>query len=184
MEQKPRSKWKIDIVKFDFDHWKREFIKGDDDVTLVQIAKKVGAPEIGALKARAKKEDGLGQRQDFRRAVSEAKMATQSMIAAEAQQRQIQVGRAGMALVVRAMSGQTKVTLPGGTEAMKDNSELIIAQLVKNPNSLAQLAKVFTDIERRALGMDMGELDMDKLTTEQLERIANGEDIRKVMSGG
>ena len=152
-------------VKYDWNHFRILYIKGDDQVTLESISKLPDAPGEVHLRVKSAKEGWRELRQDFRVAVADEMQSFQNLIGLEVRQRQVELARAGQAIVSRVLS----------------DPDAIEKSLSKNPTALATFAKTFADLERKALGLDEARLDMRELSDEQLQRIAAGEDPLKVL---
>lgn len=148
-------------VKHDWSAIRREYIRGDDTVTLASLAAKPGYPSERQLERRSAAEDWTDLRLQMRREVDGRLRALDLDLKTEVRMRQAKVGKAFLTLAVRGM-------------AHVDPEKL-------DAIDVARFAKVGAELERRALGMEeinvnLGRIkspdDLDKLSEEELWRIA------------
>lgn len=146
---------------YDWSALRREFIRGEDDVTFEALSHKTDAPAYGTIKNRAGREDWTGLRQDFRVQVVARTREIDLDLKTEVRGRHAKVGKALITLGVRGLAHQQPETL--------------------EPVDVVRLLKVGTDIERKALGMEevnvrLGRIrnpdDLDRMSEAELWQIA------------
>ena len=153
--------------EYDWDHWKRLYARAEDWTTLEVLASLENAPSIGSIKRHSVDENWAAARTQFRADNATKLRQLDQLNTLEIKQRQAKLGRAGQMIVAQALA----------------NPELIIAELRKNPTALANVARTFAEIERKAAGIEELKVNFSTLTDDQLERIAKGEDPSKVIGG-
>ena len=148
-------------VKYDWSALRREYIRGDDTVTLRSLADRPGAPSERQLERRAAAEDWTDLRLQMRREVDGKLRALDLDLKTEVRIRQAKVGKAFVALAVRGMAHLKPETL--------------------DAIDIARFAKVGAELERKALGMEelnvkVGSIrspeDLDRLDEATLWKIA------------
>lgn len=136
-------------IKHDWSAIRREYIRGDDTVTLASLAAKAGAPSERQIERRSAAEDWPELRLQMRREVDGRLRALDLDLKTEVRRRQLKVGTALVTLGVRAMAHQKPETMD-----VLDMSRVI---------------KIGGELERKALGME--ELNVN------LGRIRSPEDL-------
>ncbi|WP_027459273.1 hypothetical protein [Deinococcus murrayi] len=136
---------------------RREFIRGDDTVTLKTLSDKPGAPSYDAIKARSAREDWADLRAEFRHRVDTKVRALDLETVEEVRVRQAKLGKAMQTLSVRGMAHLK-------AEEM-------------SPFEVARLATAGAQLERQARGMEeftvrledlRSPADLKNLTSDQL----------------
>jgi hypothetical protein len=153
--------------EYDWDHWKRLYARGEDWVTLEVLSSVENAPSLDSLKRHSAQERWADARKEFRHDNATKLRQLDQLNTLEIKQRQAKLGRAGQMIVAQAMA----------------NPEKIVAALRENPTALANVARTFTEMERKAAGIEELKINFSNLTDDQLERIARGEDPAKVING-
>ncbi|SEI67369.1 hypothetical protein SAMN04488058_101307 [Deinococcus reticulitermitis] len=140
---------------------RREYIRGDDTVTLATLAAKEGYPSKRELEKRCSAEDWVELRAEMARQVDGRLRALDLDLKTEVRARQAKVGKAFVALAVRGMAHLKPETL--------------------DAIDIARFAKVGAELERKALGMEelnvkVGSIrspeDLDRLDEATLWKIA------------
>lgn len=148
-------------VKHDWSAIRREYIRGDDTVTLASLAATPGYPSERQLERRSSAEDWPDLRLQMRREVDGKLRALDLDMKTEVRRRQLKVGTALITLGVRAMAHQD----PEKMDTL----------------DMSRVIKIGGELERKALGMDelninFGRIkspdDLDKFSEEELWRIA------------
>ncbi|WP_104990874.1 hypothetical protein [Deinococcus sp. NW-56] len=148
-------------VKHNWSAIRREYIRGEDTVTLASLAAKPGYPSERQLERRSAAEDWMDLRLQMRREVDGRLRALDLDMKTEVRRRQAKVGKALVTLGVRAMAHQ-------------DPEKMDVLDM-------ARTIKIGTELERKALGMEelninFGRIkspdDLDKLPEEELWRLA------------
>jgi len=146
---------------YDWNALRREFIRGEDNVTFESLSHRTGAPTYGTVKNRAAREDWTDLRVQFRDSAMTRIREIDLDLKAEVRGRHAKVGKALITMGVRAVAHQN----PEKLEAV----------------DAVRLLKIGTDIERKALGMEeinvrLGSIknpeDFEKLSKAELWQIA------------
>lgn len=147
--------------KFDWSAVRREYIKGDDDVTHKALSLREGFPGHKAIEARAARENWTELRQQFRRDVEGAIRAADLDLKTEVRLRQAKAGKAMMGVGLRGLAHVNPEQL--------------------DPIDVARFVKTGAELERKALGMEdlnikMGSIkspdDLDQLDESTLWKLA------------
>lgn len=163
----PRHNW---------DAIRKDFIAGDNTVTLASLAKKFNIPNPVQVRNQASKEDWKKQRQVYRekkqlkglvvkhdvmeeRKIFERVESTEAKLAnlidtAEIITRHLQIGKLLQSKSVKAIKAMDEEKL--------------------KPNEIANFVKLSADLEKGAIAMLEGSVDLDSLSKEELEKLANG----------
>ncbi len=136
-------------VKHDWSAIRREYIRGEDTVTLASLAAKPGYPSERQLERRSSAEDWPELRLQLRREVDGRLRAVDLDLKTEVRRRQLRVGTALITLGVRAMAHQK----PEQMDVL----------------DTARVIKLGGELERKALGLE--ELNVN------LGRIKSPEDL-------
>ncbi|MBZ9713763.1 hypothetical protein [Deinococcus multiflagellatus] len=139
-------------VKHDWLAIRREYIRGEDAVTLATLADKPGAPSLRQIERRSSEEDWPELRLQMRREVDGRLRAADLDMKTEVRRRQLKIGTALTTLGVQGMAHQKPEEMD-----MLD---------------VARAIKIGTDLERKALGME--ELNVN------LRGIKSPEDLDKL----
>lgn len=140
---------------------RREYIRGDDKVTLESLSHKTGYPTHGTLKNRAAAEDWTELRQSFRDQVMTQFQQVDRDLKVEVKTEHLKVAKAMLSIGVRGM-------------AHLDPAKL-------EPIDVARFLTASTTLTRKTLGMEelnvrFGKLrsedDLDKLSREELWQLA------------
>ena len=119
---------------YDWSHWRRLYMRGDDSVSLESLSRITDAPSLAQLKRRSSAEDWPGLRAELR-AQSAAKLAEADRdLKVEIRRDHLRFARALRAIAVRGM-------------AHLDPAKLGDAGVYR-------LGKLSTDVERKAAGME------------------------------
>ncbi|UQN06303.1 hypothetical protein [Deinococcus sp. QL22] len=148
-------------TKYDWTALRREYIRGDDTITLASLAAIARAPSARQLERRCAAEDWADLRLQLRREVDGRLRAVDVDLKTEVRVRQAKIGKAFMTLAVRGMAHQD----PSKMDAI----------------DVARFAKIGAELERKALGMEelnvnLGRVkspdDLDRLSEAELWKIA------------
>ncbi|WP_019585249.1 hypothetical protein [Deinococcus apachensis] len=144
-------------TKHDWSAIRREFIRGDDTVTLKTLSDKPGAPTYDAIKARSAREDWAELRAEFRHRVDTKTRALNLETVEEVRLRQAEIGKALQTAAVRGLTHLKPEEL--------------------GAFAVARLATAGAQLERQARGMEeftvrvedlRSPADLKNLTTDQL----------------
>lgn len=147
--------------KYDWSSIRREYLRGDDKVTLEALSHKSGYPALGSLKNRAAAENWSELRQELRDQVMTGLAAADRDMKREVKERHLKIGNAMISMGVRGLS------------------HLDPKQL--DPIDVARFISAGTQLERKTLGMEeftvkFGSIktpdDLDKLNETQLWQVA------------
>lgn len=147
--------------KYDWSAIRREYIRGDDKVTLEALSHKSGYPALGSLKNRAAAESWSELRQEMRDQVMTGLAAADRDMKREVKERHLKISSALISMGVRGL-------------AHLDPKQL-------DPIDVARFISSGTQLERKTLGMEeftvkFGSIkspdDLDKLSEAQLWQIA------------
>lgn len=163
-------------AKYDWGEIKDKYVAGNDTVTLTALAKEYGVPYVEQVTRRANKEDWKKQRQVYRerkqikglvvehdvmeeKKIFERVESTEAKLAnlidtAEIITRHLQIGKLLQSKSVKAIKAMDEEKL--------------------KPNEIANLVKLSADLEKGAIAMLEGSVDLDSLSKEELEKLANG----------
>ncbi|CAM3164219.1 Terminase [Deinococcus saxicola] len=148
-------------VKHDWSAIRREYIRGEDTVTLASLAVRDGAPSERSLERRSSAEDWPELRLQMRREVDGRLRQLDLDMKTEVRVRQARLGKSFIHLAVRGLSHQ--------------KPELL------EPVDIARFAKIGAELERKALGMEevnikIGRIkspdDLDKHSEAELWQLA------------
>lgn len=148
-------------VKHDWSAIRREYIRGDDTVTLASLTDRDGAPSERQLERRSGAEDWPELRLQMRREVDGRIRQLDLDMKTEVRVRQARLGKSFIHLAVRGLSHQ--------------KPELL------EPVDIARFAKIGAELERKALGMEevnikIGRIkspdDLDKHSEAELWQLA------------
>jgi hypothetical protein len=163
---KPRTRNpKTNRTKYDWNQWRKLYIRGDDNTTLESLSLLENAPSLGQLKRRSSQENWAEDRAWVRDQSATKARESDAFAITEIRQRHAEFSRALQNVIARALA----------------NPEELIHELRRNPSALASLARAAMEIERRAYGLEELNINLNNLTDEQLARIAAGEDPAKVV---
>lgn len=166
-------------ARYDWDYFRHRYVTGDDAVTLDFLSSQPNAPSLHRLKIKSSEQTWTEQRKQFRNQA--ATITAQGAVAQEAiQQTQKLVDAAEV--IARHLKLARALQTVGATALQK---ELITAEDL-NPRDVLAWITQGIQIERLACDMATSKtdisVDFSKLSDEQLERIAQGEDINKVVA--
>ncbi|GAA0508495.1 hypothetical protein [Deinococcus depolymerans] len=132
-------------VKHDWLAIRREYIRGDDTVTLASLAAKPGAPSERQIERRSSAEDWPELRLQMRREVDGRLRAADLDVKTEVRQRQLKVGTALVTLGVRGLAHQKP----------EDMDMLDVSRAIK----------IGAELERKALGMEEINVNFGRIRT-------------------
>ena len=147
--------------QYDWAEIRREFIRGDETVTLAALSSKSGAPTLSAIKKRAAQEDWTGLRAEFLNQVSTKLRELDLDMKTEVRST---LGKLGQALISIGMKGAATI--------QPDKLE---------PIDVARFVKIGADLKVKAAGMDevkvrLGRIksaaDLEKLSDDDLWLLA------------
>lgn len=167
------------MKRIDWEYLRHKYVSGDDSVTLDYLSKLPSAPVLGSIKNRASKESWAEQRKTFRyhsmtkladsATAQKAIEQTQKLVdAAEIITQHLQLSKALKSIAARRLREF-------------DPTEL-------SPRDLVAWITAATTIDRLAMGMSTSNVQMDinvdmsKLSDDQLTRLASGEDVAIVLN--
>jgi hypothetical protein len=169
-------------AKYDWDYWRHRYVMGDDTVTLEWLSTQPNAPSHHRLKIKSSEQSWADQRKVFRTQVSRnATLAAAADATVQQTVQKIEQLVDAAEVISRHLRISRKIlTIAEGALAGLSTEEL-------NPKDIINWVSQATQIERLAVGLATervevdAKIDVSKLTDEQLERIAAGEDISKVL---
>lgn len=129
--------------KYDWSAIRREYIRGDDKVTLEALSHKSGYPALGSLKNRAAAEDWSELRQELRDQVMTGLAAADRDMKREVKEQHLKIGKAMISMGVRGL-------------AHLDPKKL-------DPIDVARFISSGTQLERKTLGMEELTLKFGKI---------------------
>lgn len=141
------------------------YVTGNED--LRTIAEEPTTPAKGTLFTRSAREDWPAQRKAYRQHVASKTRTTVASEAAEVAARHVRIAKGMQAKGLAAL-------------------QLLEPERL-TPYQAMRLLQLGADIERRALGMGdnpVDQVELSELTLDQLRRVAQGEDPRKVTVEG
>ncbi|WP_339096203.1 hypothetical protein WDJ50_02620 [Deinococcus sp. VB142] len=147
--------------QYDWAEIRREFIRGDETVTLAALSSKSGAPTLSAIKKRAAQEDWTGLRAEFLNQVSTKLRELDLDMKTEVRST---LGKLGQALISIGMKGAATIK----PETLE-------------PIDVARFIKIGSDLKVKAAGMDevkvrLGRIksaaDLEKLSDDDLWLLA------------
>lgn len=169
------------MAQHDWNYWKHRYVTGDDSVTLELLSKTPNAPKLNTLKKRSSEESWLEQRKTFRNQAAtiatndatgqEAIRQTQQLVdAAEMIARHVKLARALQGIAAEALQ-----------KKMITAEDLNPRDLLSWLNQGVQMERLALDLATSRIAVE-AKVDFSTLSDEQLERIAAGEDISKVVA--
>ncbi|GGR11443.1 hypothetical protein [Deinococcus ruber] len=145
--------------KYDWSHWRRLYMRGDESVTLETLSRMEGAPALGTLKDRCADENWRDLRAELRERSTTKIMEIERDLQAEIKRHELKLGDA-----LISVGAQGLAAIQGGKKELE-------------PIDTVRLLKLGTDLKRRAAGMEertirwsgiKSEADLDKLKREEL----------------
>ena len=156
-------------------HWRKEFVQGGDEITLTALAKRAHSPAIQTLRNKSAAEGWEEQRKRYRRelenrgAYDAAKGEIKPEIAAVIDHTNKIIDRAEMLTQHNAIAKGLLNLAAQGIRAA-DGAKL-------KPSEFLQMAKVAIDMQRTIEGMatTKTEVDLKNATDAELDAIINGD---------
>jgi hypothetical protein len=169
------------VARYDWDYFRHKYVTGDDAVTLEHLSKQPNAPSLHRLKIKSSEQSWAEQRKTFRNQAAtiatagatgqEAIRQTQQLVdAAEMIARHVKLARALQSIATEALQ-----------KKMITAAELTARDVLAWLNQGVQMERLALDLATSRVEVE-AKIDFSKLTDEQLERIAAGEDISKVVA--
>lgn len=141
--------------RHDWDYWRNAYVTGGDEITLEFLASRPHAPGLSTLKDYSRAEDWPKQRAEYQGRVRTRTRELTAETDAQVAARHAKLGRTLQNLAIKALTGR-------GVEALS-NAELI------------RLVVAGTDIERKALGLDTVNLNLNLKGLEDLTKLSDEE---------
>jgi hypothetical protein len=163
-------------IKHDWEEIKKRYVTGSDLVTPTTIAQEFGIPHVPQVSKRIKDEDWKKQRQLYRerKQIKGIIVEHDDMEAAEifdkVESTKIQVKQ--LVDEVEAITRHiniAKLLQSKAVEAMKTTDPKKL-----KPSDISAFLRLGTDIEKQAMNLAGENINMDNMTKEELEKIANG----------
>lgn len=143
------------MAKHDWNHWRHLYVTGGEDITLEALARIPDAPALSSLKERSVQEKWRERRAEYQSRVRTKVQERSAESDAEVALRHAKVGRTLVGIALDALKKRGIDTL--------SNTELI------------RLIQVGTDVERKALGLDTVNLNLDLKSLEDVTKLSDEE---------
>lgn len=156
----------------DWDKWRGQFVRGNDDVTIAALAECEGAPALQTLRNKSSKEGWFEQRKRYRCEVQErgaVHFSGTKEEVADAIDRTIKIVDAAEMLTRHNRLAKALIGVAAKGLKHLDPKKL-------KPNEIANLAKLGIDVQRitEGLATERAEVNFKAMSDDELDRFIDG----------